>query len=169
MRAEEIRRQYPYLYDTHCHTSYGSACAKCSGEELARAAKEAGYTGIIVTEHNWGGNTALSRRLPWTEWVEEFYKGYEAAYRTGKEIGLDVFFGYEAGYKGTEFLIYGIDKEWLKAHSEIRTAGIEEQYRLVKEATSILRLCSEAESHSRTSLQTFRIISKQLRIKKIMC
>lgn len=134
MTTEQIRQQYPYLYETHCHTRQGSACAKCSGEELARAAKEAGYTGIIVTEHNWGGNTAVSRVLPWEKWVEKFSEGYREAHETGSKIGLDVFFGYEAGYQGTEFLIYGVDTDWLKAHSEIRTAGIKEQYRMINEA-----------------------------------
>lgn len=134
MTIEEIRQQYPYLYETHCHTSQSSACSKCSGEALARAAKAAGYTGIIITDHNWGGNTAVSRSLPWKAWVDEFAKGYEEAYRVGTEIGLDVFFGYEAGYQGTEFLIYGLEKEWMKAHPEIRSASIEEQYKIVKQA-----------------------------------
>ncbi len=138
MTVEEIRMKYPYLYETHCHTSHSSACSKCSGEELARAAKAAGYTGIIVTDHNWGGNTAVSRNLPWENWVEEFAKGYEEAFRTGKEIGLDVFFGYEAGYHGTEFLIYGVNPEWLKSHPQIKTASIEEQYALIKEADGLV-------------------------------
>ena len=63
MTIKEIKEQYPYLYETHCHTSQSSACAKCSGKELAEAAKEAGYTGIIITDHNWGGNTAIARNL----------------------------------------------------------------------------------------------------------
>lgn len=128
-----LRKDYPYLYETHLHTSQASACARYTGAEMARACKAAGYTGIIVTDHNWGGNTAIDRRLPWKAWVEEFAKGFEDAERIGKRIGLEVFFGYEAGYRGTEFLIYGLDKKFMADHPELKTAGVQEQYRLVRE------------------------------------
>ncbi len=134
MHKIKLLKDYPYLYDTHLHTSTGSACARNTGAEMAKACKEAGYTGIIVTEHNWGGNTTVERTKPWKEWVEEFSKGYEDAKREGDRIGLDVFFGYEAGFKGTEFLIYGLDKEFMLAHPELRKVSVEEQYELVHQA-----------------------------------
>lgn len=128
---DKIKKEYPYLYETHLHTSEASACGASTGQEMARACKEYGYTGIFVTDHNWGGNTAVDRSLPWDEWVNEFCKGYENAKAEGDKIGLDVFFGYEAGFHATEFLLYGIDKEWMLANPCIRQADIEEQYRLV--------------------------------------
>lgn len=124
-------KEYRYLYETHLHTNQGSACARCSGEEMAKAAKEYGYAGIIVTDHNWGGNTCVDRSLPWEEWVEQFTAGYKSAYAWGREHDLDVFWGYEAGFHGTEFLIYGVSPEWMKAHPQLRTADIPEQYDLV--------------------------------------
>lgn len=138
MTVEEIREQYPYLYETHLHTSESSACAQKPGAEMARACKEYGYTGIFVTDHNWGGNTAVDRTLPWEEWVEQFFKGYEHAKAEGDRLGLDVFFGYEAGYNGTEFLIYGLTKQWMKEHPELQTASIEEQYELVKQGGGLV-------------------------------
>lgn len=129
----DIRNRYPYFYETHLHTSEGSACGNASGKEMAEACKEYGYTGIFVTDHNWGGNTAVDRSLPWRDWVEEFCTGYENAKAEGDKIGLDVFFGYEAGFHGTEFLLYGIDKGWMLAHPQLRHADVEEQYRLVHE------------------------------------
>ena len=107
---EKIREEYPYLYETHLHTSQASACARSTGAEMARACKEYGYTGIFVTDHNWGGNTTIDARLDWNAWVDQFSLGYEQSRQEGERIGLDVFFGYEAGYDGTEFLLYGIDK-----------------------------------------------------------
>ncbi len=120
-----------YKYETHLHTKEGSACARNTGAEMAYAAKEAGYAGIIVTDHNWGGNTAVDRSLPWKDWVELFCRGYESAKKAGDAIGLDVFFGWEAGYQGTEFLIYGLDKQWLLTHPEIREASVQEQFAMV--------------------------------------
>ncbi|MCM1568516.1 MAG: PHP domain-containing protein [Roseburia sp.] len=131
MRKLNLSREYPYAYETHLHTSQGSACGRSSADAMARACKEAGYTGIIVTDHFFYGNTAIDRTLPWTEWVERYCSGYELAKKTGDEIGLQVFFGWESSYQGNDFLIYGLDKEWLLEHYEIRDASVAEQYELV--------------------------------------
>ena len=133
-QKQMISQDYPYLYETHMHTCESSKCARSTGEEMAKACKEAGYTGIIITDHNWYGNNCIDKDLPWEDWVEAFCRGYENARKWGDENGLDVFFGYESCYDGTEFLIYGVDKKWLKTHPEIKDASIEEQYRLVHEA-----------------------------------
>ncbi len=132
-RKLHIDPKYPYVYETHLHTCEASACARSTGEEMARACKEAGYTGIFTTDHFVYGNTAVDRSLPWTEWVERFCLGFEHARAEGDRIGLQVFFGWESGYHGTEFLIYGLSKEWLLAHPEIRDCTIEEQFTLVHE------------------------------------
>lgn len=131
--AARCREEFPYLYETHLHTKEISACAHSEAADMARACKAAGYTGIFVTDHNWHGNTAVDKNLPWEEFVEQFSKGYETAKTVGEEIGLDVFFGWEAGYDGTEFLIYGLSKEWLLATPQIRDASIAEQLALVHE------------------------------------
>ena len=101
-----------YIYETHLHTAEGSACGSMPGEAMARVYKEAGYAGIVITDHFYHGNTAVDRSLAWPEWVEQFCKGYENAKQRGEEIGLQVFFGWESGYQGTEFLIYGLDQQW---------------------------------------------------------
>lgn len=132
MAVLALRPEYPYAYETHLHTSEGSACGRSSGAEMARACKEAGYAGIFVTDHFYYGNTAVDRSLDWEDWVEGYCKGYEHAKAEGEKIGLQVFFGWEQSYRGTDFLIYGLDKAWLKAHPEIRDCTVEEQYRLVK-------------------------------------
>ena len=138
MRWQDIRDEYPYLYETHLHTSQGSACAKSTGEEMALAAKEDGYTGIFVTDHNWGGNTTVDRTFPWNEWIECYSEGYKDAKRKGDEIGLDVFWGMEAAFDGTEFLIYGMSPEQFIANSQVRNGDIPELYRTVKKAGGLM-------------------------------
>ncbi len=132
------RKRYKYFYDTHVHTSEASACAKNTGAEMARAAKAAGYTGIIITDHAWNGNTCIDPSLPWETWVEAFCKGYENAKKEGKKIGLSVFFGYESNFDGTEFLIYGLDKEWLIRHPQIKKATVEQQFKMVHDGGGIV-------------------------------
>ncbi len=121
----------PYLYETHLHTKEASACSQSTAEELVYAYKEAGYTGIMVTDHFYRGNCAIDRAMPWEDWVEAFCKGYENAKTAGDSIGLQVFFGWEESHQGTDFLIYGLDKEWLKQHPEVKEISVEEQYKLV--------------------------------------
>lgn len=123
-----------YRYETHLHTKEASACSRSTAEELVLAYKKAGYTGIMVTDHFYHGNCAVDRNMPWDDWVELFCKGYENAKKAAKNVDLQVFFGWEESYQGTDFLIYGLDKEWLKKHPELKEITVEEQYRLVHEA-----------------------------------
>ena len=109
----------PFLYETHMHTCQGSACGRATGKEQARVYRDAGYTGIIITDHFFGGNTAVDRRLPWEERIDLFWKGYEDAKEEGDRIGLDVFFGLEQNIHFDEYLIYGLTKEYMKAHPEM--------------------------------------------------
>ena len=109
----------PFLYETHMHTCQGSACGRATGAEQARVYKEAGYTGIIITDHFFGGNTAIDRSLPWEERIDLFWRGYEEAREEGERIGLDVFFGLEQNIHFDEYLIYGLTREYMKAHPEM--------------------------------------------------
>ncbi len=131
MKKLAVNKKYPYIYEPHLHTSEGSKCATSSGKEMADACFKAGYTGIFVTDHFFYGNTAVDRSLPWQDWVTEFCEGYESAKKEGDKLGLQVFFGWEATYDGTDFLIYGLSKEWLYEHPEIKDISIPEQYELV--------------------------------------
>lgn len=114
------------------HTSEGSACGVSSGAAQAQAYFDAGYTGIIITDHFFNGNCAVRRDLPWEEMVEQFFAGYENAKKKGDAIGLDVFLGWEVNFKATEFLVYGLDKEWLLKHDDILSWDVREHYERVK-------------------------------------
>lgn len=123
-----------YRYETHLHTVEGSACGVTPGREYPAIFKERGYDGIFFTDHFFHGNTRPSRELPWEEYVDAYMKGYEEAKKAGDEIGFKVFFGIEENFHGDEFLIYGVDREFLLAHPEIPQWTREEMIRLVHEA-----------------------------------
>ncbi|MDR2630456.1 MAG: PHP domain-containing protein [Spirochaetaceae bacterium] len=120
-----------FLYETHLHTSQASACGESEGHEYIRAYLNRGYTGIIVTDHFFNGNTRINRNLPWKEWVTRFCRGYEDARNAGERLGLDVFFGWEETFEGDDYLIYGLDKEWLLEHPEAAHWSRREQYETV--------------------------------------
>ncbi|MDF2943599.1 MAG: hypothetical protein K0S01_2457 [Herbinix sp.] len=123
-----------FRYETHLHTTEASACATFSAVDHVRFYKALGYDGIIVTDHFFNGNSNVPWDLPWEERIDLFCKGYENAKAEGDRIGLSVFFGWEAGFLGTDFLVYGLDKAWLKNHLDILSWSIEEQYKKVHEA-----------------------------------
>lgn len=108
-----------FLYETHMHTCQGSGCGVSTGAEHARAYKQMGYTGIIITDHFFRGNTAVPHHGPWEQRINQFCSGYEDAYREGQRIGLDVFFGWEENFNGDEYLVYGLDKAFMLAHPEM--------------------------------------------------
>ena len=108
-----------YLYETHLHTYPVSKCGKASVRENLEFYKSMGYAGVFVTNHFIDGNINCDPSLPYEERINFYCSDYEEALTVGKEIGIDVFFGIESSYKGTDFLIFGLDKAWLLAHPEI--------------------------------------------------
>lgn len=109
-----------YRYETHLHTSPTSACAVSNVAESVRAYKDMGYDGVFITNHFLDGNCSGEiKELPYKEGLALYYSAYEEAKRVGCEIGIKVFFGVELAYRGTDFLVYGLDYDWYLAHPEI--------------------------------------------------
>ena len=127
-------RSMAYLYETHLHTCQSSACASAPGRDYIPYYQDAGYSGIVVTDHFFRGNSTVDQYLPWREWVKEFCRGFEDAWEEGARRGLDVFFGWEETFEGDDYLVYGLDKEWLLEHPEARHWTRREQYRAVQAA-----------------------------------
>ena len=109
-----------YRYETHCHTFPVSACGKTTVEDTVLFYKELGYDGIFITNHFLDGNICHDiRNRPYEEQINFYFSDFEEGLRLGRQVGLKVFPGVELSYKGTDFLIYGPDKEWYLAHPEI--------------------------------------------------
>ncbi len=128
-----------YKYETHAHTSQVSACASVTGAEMARFYKSLGYTGLIITDHFFNGNTTVrDAALPWEQRVELFEAGYLDAKAEGDKIGLDVFFAWEYSWAGNDFLIYGLDREWLMKHPTQLSLKPREYMKLVTESGGLV-------------------------------
>ena len=109
-----------YKYETHCHTSPVSKCGRATVEETVKFYKSLGYDGIFITNHFLDGNiNPAARELPYPDQIDYYFSDYEAGVEIGKEVGLKVFPGVELSFKGTDFLIYGLEKEWYKEHPDI--------------------------------------------------
>lgn len=127
-----ITAEFRFKYETHCHTSPVSKCAKASAEETVRFYKSIGYDGIFITNHFLDGNiNPEARSLSYRDQIDYYFADYEEAVATGDKIGLKVFPGVELSYKGTDFLIYGLDKEWYKANPDILEMKKSEELRFM--------------------------------------
>lgn len=108
-----------YKYETHMHTYPVSRCAKASVAENLQFYKEQGYDGVFITNHFLDGNINIDTSASYEERIAFYFSDYEVALPLGKELGIKVFCGLEISYKGTDFLVYGLDKAWFLAHPEI--------------------------------------------------
>ena len=127
-----------YIYETHLHTSEGSACGVTTGAEAVRAYKKIGYSGIFVTDHFFNGNCAINDDLCWKDKVEAFCLGYEHAKEEAEGSDFSVFFGFEYNFSGDEYLIYGITKQWLIAHPEIMRLSHSQLFKLIDNAGGLV-------------------------------
>jgi len=101
-----------YKYETHLHTYPVSKCAKASVCENLLFYKSLGYDGVFITNHFFDGNINIDSGASYQDKINFYFSDYEEALTIGNDIGIKVFCGVEISYKGTDFLIYGLDKEW---------------------------------------------------------
>lgn len=126
-----------YIYETHLHTCEGSACGVSHGRDYIPFMKEKGYSGIIVTDHFFNGNCSVPPFLPWEERCARYCGGYEQA-KAAERGGLAVFFGMEFNFEGDEYLIYGVDRDWLISNPDLLSLSRREVYARVHQAGSIM-------------------------------
>lgn len=128
-----------YKYETHCHANLCSKCAHSTPQELVRAYKTAGFSGLALTDHFIHGYTSVDQSLPWEQRMQRYYDAYLEAKAEGDQLDFDVIFGIEHAYGGgQEVLVYGIDLQFLLDHPQIETASLEKFTRLVHEYGGIL-------------------------------
>ncbi len=117
-----------YKFEIHIHTNTCSKCAVTTPEDMVDAAVTAGYSGIVVTNHFYHGNTCIDRDLPWADFVGAYRDDYLRAKARGDEKGLQVFFGIEEGWDaGKEMLIYGVTPEQLIAEPDFIKMNVEQK------------------------------------------
>lgn len=113
-----------YKYELHLHTCEGSACARDTAADMVKAHHQAGYQGLVVTDHFFNGNSCIDRSLPWEQRVKLYCRGYEHARAAGAQYDMDILFGIEFGTfagegHGREFLIYGVDQQFLLQNPDL--------------------------------------------------
>ena len=113
-----------YKYELHLHTNLVSRCSRFTPEEIVKLYTTLGYTGVFVTDHFINGNSGVDLTKPWVLQMYDYEQGYREVKQAARGTGLDVFFGVEYSYQGTDFLIYGLDARWFSCHPEIMDLSV---------------------------------------------
>ena len=127
-----------FRYETHLHTAPVSKCGKAGVRESLEFYKGLGYDGVFITNHFLDGNISCDRSLPYEEQIEFYFSDYEEGLKIGKELGIKVFLGVEMAYKGTDFLVYGLDKAWFLSHPEIMGMKKSEELKFLMESGALV-------------------------------
>lgn len=127
-----------FLYEMHLHTSEASKCGEIHGEDYIPYMMGKGYSGMIVTDHFFNGNTCVPADLSWKERVEIYCSGYERALKAAEGKDFVVMFGVEFNFNKDEYLIYGIDKQWLLDNECIMQMNRHELFEAVHKAGGIM-------------------------------
>ncbi|MBE7050954.1 MAG: histidinol phosphatase [Ruminococcaceae bacterium] len=152
-----------YKYELHLHTSESSKCGRVAAADMVKVYKDLGYTGIFVTDHFLNGNTTVPKDLPWKDRVDAFFAGYDNALAEGKKIGIDVFYGWEYCFGGTDFLTYGLSKQWLYDHPECVEISPKEYCKLVHESGGfIVHAHPFRESANAYSIDMIRLMPRDV-------
>jgi predicted metal-dependent phosphoesterase TrpH len=129
---------YIYKYEMHVHTSPCSGGGKDIREHIDDLIAK-GYSGMVVTNHFYAGDTRIDRELPWREFVDAYRQDYLYGLEYAKTVGFDLLFGLEenVGY-GREILIYGITPELIESHPELKRASAEKYAEVVHAAGGLV-------------------------------
>ena len=121
-----------FKYEMHMHS------CPCSGggDDIIKqidVLRERGFTGAVITNHFFCGDTRIDRSLPWEEFVDAYRQDYLRGKAYADGVDFDLFFGIEEHVgRGLEILCYGITPEFLYAHPELRERSIELWYKTLK-------------------------------------
>lgn len=111
-----------FYYELHSHTNAASLCSIVEPEAYVDFYIKMGFSGMVVTDHFYHGNTSVNRRMPWDMFIDGYCEGYYRAKREGDKHGFTVLFGFEQKFidGNDEYIVLGISPDWLKTHPEIR-------------------------------------------------
>lgn len=127
--------QKEYRFETHCHTKETSPCSTLPAEELVRLYQEAGYDGMVITDHFTAGLEGGNPEITWQAVIERFLTGFRAAEQAGKQLGITVFLGAEIRFphNGNDYLVFGLTEKLLKENEWLYRMELPAFYRFAEE------------------------------------
>lgn len=119
-----------YRYELHSHTSECDRDAALSARDLVRLYKEAGYDGMVITDHYierfytlWFPEEVAG--LSHEEQVSRWLKGFRTAREEGEKVGFTVLPGAEVRFDGfpNDYLLYGVEEDFFYTVPRLNELG----------------------------------------------
>jgi|LSQX01.1.fsa_nt_gb hypothetical protein len=128
-----------YKYELHCHTKNVSACGRVSAAEIVKMYKDAGYSGIVITDHYSPMTYNISHIACPQNAVDFYISGYKEALKYADE-NFTVLLGMELRYYATanDFLVYGLTEDFLRNNGNLMKKYPKRFYKLAKENNLIV-------------------------------
>ena len=121
-----------YKYELHCHTKMVSQCGRVEPKEIVKMYREKGYSGIVVTEHYSPLTFQLNSYYKPQRLIDFYISSYEEMKKYETE-DFSVMFGMELRHyaTGADYLIYGVDPEWLRRQGNLMKLWEKQVYQLM--------------------------------------
>lgn len=103
-----------YKYEIHAHTQNTSWCGDIDAKDLVEKYKEAGYSGIVITDHYSPMTFHISEFFNKRKAIDHFLEGYRKAKKYETD-DFTVLLGMELRFYATvnDYLVYGVSEEML--------------------------------------------------------
>ena len=137
----EVRKlNQKYLTELHLHTKESSSCSNISAKEMIEVYKKKGYSTIVVTDHCSKGEMERLGNISWKQKMDYVFTGFDIAKEYGESLGLNILLGVEITLHQTDsdYLVYGIDKDFLYNNDKIYEYSLPELYSLCNQNDYIL-------------------------------
>lgn len=123
-----------YWTELHMHTKESSSCANIPAKQIVEEYKKKGYSTIVITDHCSKSKMDRLGDISWREKIDYVYTGYDIAKQYGNELGMNILLGVEITLQITDsdYLIYGIDKEFLYKNERIYEYTLEKLYEVCR-------------------------------------
>ena len=129
-----------YKYEVHAHTMEASLCGHVKAADAVRMYREAGYQGIVFTDHFNEENFLHFKDGSWEAKVDRFLSGFKSARDVAATFDMDVLFGMELRFteNDNDYLVYGMDEVSMKEQENLHDSTIQDFMRSLKGREDIL-------------------------------
>ncbi len=117
--------------ETHCHTLYGSGCGLTDSNTIVRRYLEAGYNGVIITNHFYKSAFEEYKGDTRKEKLDFYFSLFDEVKEIGASKGLKVFLGTEIRVEDrNDYLLYGFDRSFLYDNKPLYEYNQKEMFKL---------------------------------------
>lgn len=120
-----------YKIETHLHTKYSSACGRLDEKQIVSGYLEAGYAGVVVTDHFCRSsfrNFLHQDIADAADAMKRYLEGYFRVKEEGERSGLRVYKGMELRFDCNlnDYLLYGFEDDLLLDIDGVFAGGLEQ-------------------------------------------